>query len=127
MKSYLKIKILSLAAEALLIRREERRALKSSRRYRAGHPSEFENGETCYRMREFIGLREHRLNDVRREARAALLAYGFLRGRRYNAMEAKPRERPAWKRVEALVTKYGEGDIRDRMQRFSEWKAAAEA
>jgi hypothetical protein len=104
MNVFLKVKIKSLAAEAVIIRKEERR----------------HRGDTK------TSLHTHRIIDVRREARAALLAYGFLRGRAYVAMERPtPRERPAWQRVEHLVKKYGTDDIRDRMQRFSEWKADA--
>lgn len=102
MRVYLKVKILSLAAEAQIIRKEARKT-KGHVRY-------------C--------LNAHRKNDVRGEARSALLAYGFLRGRQYSQMESKTHKGPDWKRVEALVRKYGEGDIRERMQRFSEWKDA---
>jgi hypothetical protein len=103
-KIYLKVKIKSLAAEAGIIRKEEKR-----------HRGEVRSQ-----------LHQHRVLDVRREARAAILACGFLRGRDYRRMEMTPRERPAWKRVEDLVKKYGQDDIRDRMQRFSEWRSAAD-
>ncbi len=81
---YLKVKVCSLAAEARLIRREERR----SRTHR-------------------MGLAEHRRGPVRREARSALLAYGFLRGRQYLQLEAKVHTKPDWRRVEELVSRYG--------------------
>lgn len=105
MRVYLKVKILSLAAEAHIIRNEARKT----------------SGLVKY------SLNAHRTNEVRGEARSALLAYGFLRGRSYLQMEAKTHSGPDWKRVEALVRKYGEGDIRERMQRFSEWKEASTA
>lgn len=104
MKVYLKVKIKSLAAEAHIIRREERRT----------------RGDLRY------ALQQHRKTDVRQEARAAILAYGFLRGRDFRAMEAKGSKAPYWSRIEALVKKYGEDDLRERMQRFAEWKDAAE-
>jgi len=87
-KTYLKIKIKSLAEEARIIRREEKR-------FPGWHGTR-------------TGLYLHRVQVVRREARAALLAYGFLRGRRYERIEAKRRgEEPDWRRVTQLVQKYG--------------------
>lgn len=102
---YLKMKIKSLAAEAQIIRREERR---------------FKRGDHPIR----VGLSAHRRIDVRQEARAAGLAYGFLRGRDYRRLEAKTHTKPDWARVEKLALKYGVDDQRDLKQRFAEWKAA---
>lgn len=48
----------------------------------------------------------HRINDVRKEARAALLAYAFLKGTPYRDCERNPKSEPNWKRVEDLVKKY---------------------
>lgn len=101
-KTYLKIKIVSLAAESRLIRREERRFPRGRR----NHP-------VCE------GLRAHRTYDVRNEARAALLAYGYLRGRPYGAMEAKTYTSPDWTRVAALVSKYGPARVTPQVIR--EW------
>ncbi len=72
--TYLKIKLLSLAAKARLIRREEQR-------WPGEHPIRY-------------GLHEHRILDVRREARSALLAYGFLRDRAYRTIEPKCHRAP---------------------------------
>ena len=77
------MKIKSLAAEAGIIRAEERR-----------HRDE-------PWMRE--SLRRHRTEDVRREQRASLLAYAFLRGRSYAATEPKPRVPPRMGRIVELV------------------------
>lgn len=73
----------------------------------------------------FWGLHNHRTNDVRKEARSSLIAYGFLRGLTYHQIEQsnKPVD---WDRVEAIIKKYGEDDIRERMQRFAEWKETAD-
>lgn len=90
-KTYLRIKILSLQAEAKLIRREEARWIIKGRR---DHPIR-------------LGLKAHRKWDVRREQRASLLAYGFLRGRKYKQIEAKCHTPPNWVRVADLVAKYG--------------------
>lgn len=100
---YLKIKIKSLAEEARIIRHEEKKW--------AG-PSETR-----------MGLHHHRTHHVRMETRAALLAYAFIRGRRYSQVEstrwsesdlkwldsphyAAPMGFPI-KRVTELVAKYG--------------------
>jgi hypothetical protein len=88
MKDYLKIKIMSLAAEARIIRKEERKW---------PGPSDARQG-----------LHRHRVIDVRRECRVANLAYGFLRGRSYRALEAKCYEEPNWQRVAELIRKYGQ-------------------
>jgi len=115
-KTHLKIKIKSLAAEARIIKEEERR-------WRYPHP-----------MRE--SLRRHRRHDVRAEARHSLIAYGFLRGRRYAQIE-RPKEAwvghergsgpPDWNRVRDLVAKYGRLDKREAAQRLAEWSEAAAA
>ena len=114
MKTHLKIKIKSLAAEARIIKQEERK-------WRYPHP-----------MRE--SLRRHRRRDVRAEARHSLIAYGFLRGRRYAQIE-QPKEvwrghqrgsgPPNWNRVRDLVAKYGDMDKREAAQKLAEWSAAA--
>ena len=87
MKVYLKIKIMSLAAEARIIRNEERKW----------------PGQSDARQ----GLHLHRVHDVREECRSANLAYGFLRGRAYKALEAKCYQEPNWGRVAELSRKYG--------------------
>ena len=91
-KTYLRIKILSLQAEARLIRREEARWVKR-------------DGKKDHPIR--MGLMVHRKRDVRNEQRSALLAYAFLRGRKYNQLEKKCYTQPNWQRVIDLATKYG--------------------
>lgn len=90
-KTYLKIKIMSLAAEATIIRREERRWHR--------------NTDVAIATRN--GLRSHRVNEVRIEARAALVAYAYVRGRAYAQLEAFPLTPPRWDRVLILVRRYG--------------------
>jgi len=82
---FLKVKIKSLAEEARIIRKEEKREANK------------------YHKRE---LRDHRIGTVRDEARAAQLAYAFLRGKPYYTLEAKVHSEPNWKRVKDLVVKY---------------------
>ena len=90
-KTYLKIKIMSLASESRIIRREEKKWPGTSVVYQ--------------------GLHNHRVVEVRQEARASLLAYGFLRGRSYAALEKGghncPPTTPDWPKVLKLAQKYG--------------------
>lgn len=85
-RTYLKVKIKSLAEEARIIRKETKRAKRVS----------IKNG-----------LAEHRKGVVRNEARHTHLAYGFLRGREYRQMEPKAHETPNWDKVRKMVSKYG--------------------
>jgi len=85
----LRVKIKSLAEEAGLIRLEERRAKRRGS------------------SRLLHSLQEHRRGVVRAEARASLLAYGFLRGRPYWAVEATRGSEPDWDYVGKLVRKFG--------------------
>jgi hypothetical protein len=142
MKIYLKVKIKSLAAEAQMIRSEERkcnigcrarvkirRQLRKSNELTTGQRAKMERqivkpSETA--MKAFWGLRLHRTYDVREEARAAHVAYGFLRGRTYQQIEGAALTSPNWTRVQRLVEKYGDGVLAERMQKFTEWKEAAE-
>ena len=68
----------------------------------------------------------HRIKVVRPEARAAHLALGFLRGKSYVTMENKSYDWPNWTRIQEIITKYGDGDIRVLLQRFEQWKQEAE-
>lgn len=99
--TYLKVKIKSLAAEARIIRLEERRA----------------------RTRELRdGLAEHRRTTVRRQARSTQLAYGFLRGRPLSRLEPHTRKdrAPDWKSVRQMVDRYGVGNAGAGLE---EWRA----
>lgn len=81
---YLKVKIKSLAEEARIIRKEE----KKNKYFKEG-------------------LADHRKGVVRYEARHAILAYSFLRGRKYSEIENKCHTAPDWPRFMELVKKYG--------------------
>lgn len=100
MLAYLKIKIVSLAAEAQLIRKDEKK-------YKARHRKR--GGDLTREI--YLGLRQHRTDVVRSEARHALLAYGFLRGTPYGKMESPGKRniasQPNLKRVLELIVKYG--------------------
>jgi len=85
-KSKIRVKIKSLAAEAVMIRFEERRTKDASDR---GH------------------LRHHRVSDVRSESRHALLAYAFMRGMPLKAVEAKSKVPADPRRVKRIVKSLG--------------------
>lgn len=86
-REMLRVKAKSLAEEARIIRREESRS----------------NGQLQ------IELRWHRISTVRSEARMTYLAYGLIRGTALERIErpALPRGEQLWKRVRAMVEKYG--------------------
>ncbi len=96
----LKVKIKSLADEAKIIRHEEKKW--GPRRERS-----FEH------MLLHDSLRDHRRLDVRSEARAAHLAYAYLKGRDYIQVENHLRDpndskhMVIWHEVSRLVKKYG--------------------
>lgn len=90
---YLKVKIKSLAEEAKIIRKEEQRPHRDT--------------DECGYSAERTGLREHRITVVRSAARHALLAYGFIRGRKYQNIEPEGSSEPNWEEVKRQVLKYG--------------------
>lgn len=117
MKTYLKIKGLTLAQEARIIKKIE------------------QNRRTNPNLR--AQLHKHRTVDVRNEARSTHIALGFLRGTTMQQMERPlkldrvkgdknfTRTAPNWKRIEQLVNKYG-GQYFDNpqalAQAFAEFK-----
>lgn len=84
-REQLRVKLKSLAAEARIIRREERRT----------------SGVLQHE------LWFHRIKVVRSEARCTHLAYGFIRGRTLDQMESKSDSPPNWDKVRAMLKKYG--------------------
>jgi hypothetical protein len=141
LRVYLKVKIKSLAAEAIIIRQEERKhnigcraRVRIRRLLRKSNELTITERETLERklkapsdnaLKAFWGLRSHRTYDVREEARAAHVAYGFLRNRTYAQVEGSAKSSPEWERVRKLVEKYGDGSKTERMQRFEAWKEGA--
>lgn len=95
---YLKVKLKSLAEEARIIRREEKKG-----------------GD----LRE--GLYRHRVDDVRSEARHTLLAYNFIRGRTYKQTEPNTKTPISFDRVLKMVKKYGEPGVENREQLLNAW------
>jgi hypothetical protein len=114
--SHLRVKIKSLAAEAHIIRHEERRALATHRR----------RGDLTKPCEEHERLHEHRTGIVRRVARESLLAYGFLRGRTYRQMEARCSAPPNWAEVWKVACRFRfELTAADRA-RFDAWRQEPE-
>lgn len=102
MQRYLKVKIKSLAAEAKIIRSEERKVLEYSRHCVQGREAEQLEHLSCY-----VGLRKHRTCEVRNEARISFLAYSFIRGGKIQDVERSVP--PGWLKESAarLIAKYG--------------------
>lgn len=117
MKEHLKIKILSLAAEARIIRHQEVRARNDARRITKkrgpGH-SDVRN-----EIRQSLYL--HRINVVRRECRTANLAYGFLRGTPYIAMERKAHSEPDWSGVLKMICRFSNRKHTDVWPEMRAW------
>ncbi len=113
-KTYLKIKIKNLADEAWDIRHEEKKQ-KGWKRFceRTNNPNLNEATGV------FWGLRNHRKEIVRPEARAALVAYGFIRELPYRVVENPAKGNiPDMARVYTLVHKYGPHDRFDDVKRL---------
>lgn len=125
---YLKIKIKSLADEARIIRKEEEKFKQRRALYWA-------RGEDAYKQADkiFWSLRDHRKSPVGTESRAALIAYGYLRGRTFQQLETPPKKKgkawtmPQWNRVIDLVCKYGTEKDRDAVVKsLRNWSGLSE-
>ena len=108
---YLKVKIVSLAAEARIIRNlEKRRRAYLVRRYK--------NLDGAPWNDVFYGLNTHRRFELRTEARHAQLAYGFLRSKAYRTIENAPhwlkppfsKQQPNLRRIAEIVCKFADLD-----------------
>lgn len=123
MKSYLKVKIKSLAAEAGIIRFEERR-VKAWRRRATARQAPAERIESL--GVELAGLHNHRTREVRKEQRAALLAYAYLRRRPYAVVEPPASVGIDLHRIAQLVTRYGgEAPVEKAKAAVEAWLKAA--
>jgi hypothetical protein len=131
MRSFLKVKVMSLVAESKIIRAQELKWKKSAARARQREK------DPKFAESNLFGLKTHRVCAVRNEARLTHLAYGFMLGNEYEAMEKKAYVEPNWDKIEKMISKYGivhttvDGvlhiDNRDAMQKFSQWRGAAAA
>ena len=93
-RAYLRVKIKSLAEESKIIKREEYRFKKNDR------------------VRN--GLHNHRICNVRNESRAALIAYGYIRGKKFKEIEKNSGKIPyiISVRVHDLIKKYADKDTK---------------
>ena len=107
----LKVKKETLAAEARIIRRQEKRFKK---RWGGEHKG-------------FQSMYRHRIDVVRPASRAHCLAYGFLRDREYSVMEVLSYTNPDWVEVEKIAVRFSTADERETKQRFAEWLGHAKA
>lgn len=94
----LRVKVKSLAEESRIIRSEASKVF--IRRNDDGRP-------VIEDVMEKNALLNHRVFDVRKEARDAQLAYAMLRGRRYGEVEEKYYEQPNWENILRLAKKFG--------------------
>lgn len=113
MRTYLKIKIKSLAAEAKIIKQEERKWFKLiGSKEVADTYADAQKGlcrlKPIYKKDHPLrmGLRQHRIDVVRPECRHSNIAYGFMRGRAYKQIENKCYEQPNWERVARIVNTF---------------------
>jgi hypothetical protein len=119
MKSYLKVKACTLAAEASIIKTQEQKWKKKAADARKREK------DPRFAEANFFGLQQHRKQVVRREARLTNLAYGFMLGRSYRQIEQMAYIQPDWDAIESMVSRFSTEDERDTMQLFSEWKSDA--
>lgn len=145
-KTHLKIKIKSLAAEASMIRLEERKLKRSypprkvvehdpesnARRHRYITRTEAEIRRMKAAGFRIAVLRAHRTKEVRREARAAQLAYAFIRGRAYRESELNlwRRNDPSFPndlctRVAEIALRFGGFDISVRCMQTDKRRLAS--
>lgn len=111
-KTFLKIKIMSLAAEAKIIRTEANKVWENKK---TGQTGFIHDKETRFE------LHCHRRFDVRSEARSAQLAYGFLRNRPYRSMEQKCHTVPNAARITEIAVKFGRLDKKQTAASVMAW------
>lgn len=71
----------------------------------------------------WVSLQSHRKLGIRKSARAAHIAYAFLKNKQYFQIEAKYHEAPDWKEVEKNIKRFTrEQDPRILAQQFEEWR-----
>lgn len=104
--TFLRVKLKSLTAEAKIIQHEEKKA----------------NSFKDYSLQN--ELSEHRKGIVRRETRATILAYQYLRGLPYSVCESPNpnKDNPVdWSSVERMIKKYGGFTKHARAFDYTEW------
>jgi hypothetical protein len=84
-REMLRVKLKTLVAESHIIRKEEKRSWGQLRN----------------------DLHRHRVINVRKEARDTHMAYGLIRGRTRERIEAKTQSEPNWPNVHSMLMRYG--------------------
>jgi hypothetical protein len=108
----LQIKLISLADESRTIRRVEGKLKRAEPYHQHLHETR-------------LSLREHRKDVVACASRETHLAYGFLKGKTYKAIEPKRFTDPNWKEIQRMIQAYGDAPLSDLNAQFEIWKLAA--
>jgi len=93
LKTPVKIRIKSLAAEAKQVKKEEHKKLERARYYRNLGSDNAKSGVSMS-IHEYEQLRRHRKEVLAKEARTMLIAYGFLNGKDYAEIEQPYADKP---------------------------------
>ncbi len=133
MKSHLKVKVVSLAAEMTYIRRQELKWKNKARYARQKQKQE----AVKYAEDNFWSLRHHRSMVLKYQIRTSHLAYGAMKGVPYSKMEpicygvfkGQGAGEPYWSKIEAEIERFSkdEPNPQEIMQRFAEWLSDAKA
>lgn len=141
MFAYIKLKLKSHALEAKVARRDEIKYRDQARvlfasvqraevRDEDGLETDYRSKivESVVRMRQMrLDFYEHRTRHLRREVRASLIGYGFLRGKDYKTMEVKTYSYPDWDRVGEFIAIFSTAESKnENLQRFAEWSDKAD-
>lgn len=99
---HLKVKIKSLAEEARIIRKEERKLKGQISRTSSEYPEDIKE-----KRDQVINLVHHRKGVVGHEARHTHLAYAIFRGTPYHKLELKCREKPIFRKIKEMAHRFG--------------------
>jgi|SRR5882724_1281901 len=131
MRSHLKVKVFTLAAEMTYIRRQEEKWKTHAKFARQKQNKAI---SLAYAERAFWSHRDHRYA-LKEDARSSHLAYGCMRGIPYSKMEnlcygplkGYGSSEPNWKHIETMVEKFSKDEDSPQlfMQAFAEWLEAA--
>lgn len=130
-RELLKIKVKSLAAEAKIIRHEEKkigtvRYVQVDGRIVKGTEGREDKYRPSYVRRVRYGLNPlahemwaHRTKHLREEARLTHIAYGLIRGKSLEKIEGNAKvalTSAQWDRIRAMVRKYGSAELQEKFK-----------
>ena len=141
MRSHLKVKVFTLAAEMTYIRRQEEKWKNKARYARQRQHATADLtaqakaiSSQAYAENAFWAHRDHRYG-LKTDARSTHLAYGCMRGISYQRMEVMcygplkgySTSEPDWKHIEVMVEKFSKNETapQDFMQAYAQWVEAA--